>query len=101
MALAAGTRIGPHEIVAHIAEGGMGQVYRARDTKLDRDVALTVLPESFIELVQSPTLADRIAQGPLPLDEALTIADQIAQTLQTAHDQGIVPGPEAGECEGS
>ena len=115
MALASGARLGPYEIVGLIGAGGMGEVYRARDTKLDRDVAIKVLPEVFadgpgphgavpreaktlaalnhpniaeihgleessgvsalvMELVEGPTLADRIAQGPMPLDEALPIA---------------------------
>jgi serine/threonine protein kinase len=109
----------------------MGEVYRARDTKLGRDVALKVLPEAFsadadrlarfqreakvlaslnhphtaqihgleeadgqkalvLEHVEGPTLADRIAQGPIPLDEALPIAEQIAEALAAAHEEGIV-----------
>jgi serine/threonine-protein kinase len=109
----------------------MGEVYRARDTKLNRDVALKVLPEAFaadndrlarfkreaqvlaslnhphiaaiygfedsgsthalvLELVEGPTLADRIAKGPIPLDEALPIAKQIAEALGAAHEQGII-----------
>src|SRR5580765_5141032 len=109
----------------------MGQVYRARDTKLNRDVALKILPEAFaidsdriarfrreaqvlaalnhpsiaaiygfedsgsthalvLELVQGPTLADRIAKGPIPLEEALPIAKQIAEALEAAHEQGII-----------
>jgi eukaryotic-like serine/threonine-protein kinase len=109
----------------------MGEVYRARDTRLKRDVALKVLPESVstdperlvrfereartlaalnhphiaaifgieesnrtsalvMELVEGPTLADRIAQGPIPLDEALSIARQIAEALEAAHDAGII-----------
>ena len=109
----------------------MGQVYRARDTKLDRDVALKVLPDVFVadpdrlarfereakvlaslnhpniaaiygleesdgiralvlELVEGPTLADRIKQGPIPLDEALPIAKQIAEALEVAHEQGVI-----------
>jgi Tol biopolymer transport system component len=138
MALSAGRRLGPYEIQAAIGAGGMGEVYRARDTKLNRDVALKVLPDSFatdverlarfkreaqllaslnhpnigaiygledsapstssgqagvalvLELVEGPTLADRIAQGPLPLDEALPVAKQIAEALEAAHEQGII-----------
>ena len=126
-----GTRLGPYEIVALLGAGGMGEVYRARDTKLDREVAIKILPELFVsdpervarfqreaktlaslnhphiggiygledtagvhalvlELVDGPTLADRIAQGPIPLDDALPIAKQIAEALDAAHEQGIV-----------
>ena len=131
MPLAAGTSLGHYTITAPLGAGGMGEVYRARDTKLDRDVALKVLPEAFtsdperlarfereakvlaslnhphighiygleeadgikalvLELVEGPTLADRIAEGPLPLDEMLPIVRQIADALDTAHEQGIV-----------
>src|SRR4029453_14259430 len=131
VALSAGTRLGPYEITAAIGAGGMGEVYRARDTKLNRDVALKVLPESWardpdrlarfkreaqvlaslnhpnighiygfedsgathglvLELVDGPTLADLIAQGPLPLRQALQVARQIAEALDAAHEQGIV-----------
>jgi len=131
MPLAAGTRIGIYEIVAAIGAGGMGEVYRARDAKLNRDVALKVLPASLgqdpdrlarfrreaqvlaalnhpniahvhgfedsgdvhalvMELVEGPTLAERISQGPLPLVEALPIAKQIAEAMEAAHEQGIV-----------
>jgi serine/threonine-protein kinase len=131
MALAAGTRLGVYEIVAAIGAGGMGEVYRARDTKLDRDVAIKILPDSLaadpdrlarfsreaktlaalnhphiahihgfedstgtpalvIELVEGPTLADLIAQGPISIDEALAIAKQIAEGLEAAHEQGII-----------
>jgi len=131
MALTPGTRLGTYDIVAAIGAGGMGEVYRAHDTKLGRDVALKILPESFthdpdrvvrfrreaqvlgslnhpniaaiygleeaegfsalvLELVDGPTLADRIARGPIPLDEALPIAKQIAEALEAAHEQGII-----------
>jgi hypothetical protein len=72
MALTAGARLGPYEVVTPLGAGGMGEVYRARDTKLDL------------------TLADRIAQGSIPIDEALPIARQIAEALEAAHEQGIV-----------
>ncbi len=131
MALSEGTKIGPYQVTAKIGEGGMGEVYQARDTKLDRDVALKVLPEAFtsdpdrlarfereakvlaslnhpnigsiygleeaegikalvLELVEGPTLADRIKQGPIPIDEALPIAKQIAEALEAAHEQGVI-----------
>ena len=131
MPLTAGTRLGPYEITAQIGVGGMGEVYRATDTNLKRQVAIKVLPEAVaadaerlvrfqreaevlaslnhpniaiihgleksdgvtglvMELVEGPTLADRIAQGPIPIDEALPIAKQIAEALEAAHEQGII-----------
>jgi serine/threonine-protein kinase len=131
VALAPGTRLGPYEVIALIGAGGMGEVYRAHDTKLDRDVALKILPDTFsadpdrlarfrreaqvlaalnhpniaaihgfedsddrhalvLELVEGPTLADRIVKGPISLDEALPIAKQIAEAIEAAHEQGIV-----------
>ena len=131
MALEPGTNLGPYQVTAKIGEGGMGEVYRARDTKLDRDVALKVLPEAFtsdpdrlarfereakvlaslnhtniggihgleesdgvralvLEYIDGPTLADRIAQGPIPIDEALPIAQQIAEALEAAHEAGVI-----------
>src|ERR1700720_3993081 len=131
MALASGARLGPYEILSPLGSGGMGEVYRARDTKLSRDVALKILPTAFaldpdrlarfrreaqvlaslnhphiaaiygveesngvqalvLELVDGPTLADRIAHGPIPLDEVLPIARQIAEALEAAHEQGVI-----------
>jgi eukaryotic-like serine/threonine-protein kinase len=119
--------IGHYRIQSKIGEGGMGAVYRAVDSKLNREVAVKVLPDTFannpdrlarfnreaqllatlnhpniaaiygiedralvLELVEGPTLADRIAQGPVPLDEALAIVRQIGQALEAAHERGIV-----------
>jgi Tol biopolymer transport system component len=131
MALTPGTRLGPYEILSAFGAGGMGEVYRARDTRLKRDVALKVLPESLaadterlarfqreaevlaslnhpniahihgledsghvhaliMELVAGEDLSERIARGPIPLDETLPIAKQIAEALEAAHEQGIV-----------
>jgi Tol biopolymer transport system component len=131
VALASGTRLGSFEITAQIGAGGMGEVYRAHDTKLSRDVAIKVLPEIVandperlarfhreaqvlaslnhsniahihgyedsngvhalvMELVEGPTLADLIAQGPLTPADAMTIARQIADALESAHERGIV-----------
>jgi len=121
-----GTSIGIYRITAKLGACGMGEVYRASDTKLDRDVAIKILPDSFahdaervarfereakvlaalnhpniaqiygleeralvMELVEGPTLAECIAQGPMPLDEALNIAKQIAEALEAAHEKGI------------
>ena len=138
MPLSDGTRVGPYDILAPLGAGGMGEVYRATDTRLKRQVAVKILPAALaadpdrlarfqreaevlaslnhphiaaiygledgpsagagqagvkalvMELVDGPTLADRIAQGPLPIDEALTIARQIAEALEAAHEQGII-----------
>ena len=131
MALTPGTRLGPYEVVAPIGAGGMGEVYRARDTRLHRDVALKILPDAFalnsdrvarlereaqvlaalnhsniasifgfeqsggisalaLEMVEGPTLAERIAEAPLSVDETLLIARQIAAALEAAHESGII-----------
>jgi serine/threonine protein kinase len=131
MPLARGSRLGPYEILSALGAGGMGEVYRARDTKLGRDVAIKILPPHFIadperrarftrearllatlnhphiaaiygleecegvtalvlELVEGPTLAERLERGPLPLAEALAIARQMADALDEAHEKGIV-----------
>jgi serine/threonine protein kinase len=124
-------KLGPYEVVAALGTGGMGEVYRGRDARLKRDVALKILPSTFaadverlarfereaqalaalnhpniaaiygleesagvralvLELVEGETLAERIARGRLPVDEALAIARQIASALEVAHEQGIV-----------
>ncbi len=131
MTLTPGTRLGPYEILSALGAGGMGEVYRATDTNLKRQVAIKVLPHAVaadperlarfqreaeilaalnhpniahihgleksdgpialvMELVEGPTLADRIAQGAIPVVEALPIAKQIAEALEAAHEQGII-----------
>jgi eukaryotic-like serine/threonine-protein kinase len=121
MSLAAGSKLGPYEILALIGAGGMGEVYRARDPRMGRDVAIKISAERFsdrfsrevqavaalnhpnichlydvgpnflvMELVEGPTLAERIKQGAVPLDESLKIAHQIAGALEAAHEKGIV-----------
>ena len=131
MALIAGTKIGHYSVTALLGEGGMGQVWQATDTQLNRQVALKILPDAFaddpdrlarfqreaqvlaslnhpgiaaiygieksedtqalvLELVEGPTLADRIAKGPIPVDEALPIARQIAEALEAAHEAGVI-----------
>src|SRR6187200_2857368 len=131
MNLAAGTRIGPYEILSVIGAGGMGEVYRARDAKLNRDVAIKVLLQSvaadpdriarfrreaqvlaslnhpniahihgieeadgvtalILELVEGEDLAQRLARGPIAIDDALPIAVQITEALEAAHDLGII-----------
>jgi serine/threonine protein kinase len=131
MALVSGARLGAYEVATQIGAGGMGEVYRARDTKLARDVAIKVLPASLaadaervarferearalaalnhpnvgaiygmeasdsvtalvLELVEGPTLADRLAHGPIAVDQALAIARQIAEALEAAHEKGII-----------
>jgi serine/threonine protein kinase/Tol biopolymer transport system component len=131
MPLSAGDKLGPYEILAQIGAGGMGEVYRARDTTLKREVALKVLPAAFLRdpermarfqreaevlasldhpnighiygivdsedsrglvlaLIEGPTLADRIAAGAMPPEEALHVAKQIIEALEYAHDRGVV-----------
>src|SRR5260370_5834761 len=132
MPILRGRRLGPYEILTAIGAGGMGEVYRAHDSKLGRDVAIKVLPEAFahdadrlsrfqreakmlaslshpniatihgleqsgdtsylvLELVSGETLAERVKrEGPVPVEEALTIAKQIAEALEAAHEKGII-----------
>src|SRR5437667_7849534 len=131
MAIQVGQQLGSLQITALLGKGGMGEVYRARDSKLKRDVAIKVLPDEFsrdperssrfqreaevlaslnhphiaaiydlgsfgdsrflvLELVEGETLAERIARGPIPLYEALSIASQITEALEAAHEKGVV-----------
>ena len=133
MPIADGTRLGPYQITAAIGAGGMGEVYRARDTRLNRDVAIKVLPPAFaadpgrlarfereaqtlatlnhphiahihgvigppdaalhalvMEFVDGEDLAERLRRGPIPLEEALAIARQIADALDAAHERGVI-----------
>src|SRR5438876_7411070 len=131
MTLAAGSRLGPYEILSAIGAGGMGEVYKARDTRLDRMVAVKVLPDHLsksadvrqrfdretktisqlshphicalydvgnqdgveylvMEYLEGETLADRLARGPLPLEQTLRYGIEMADALDKAHRQGIV-----------
>ena len=131
MGITTGSRIGPYEVTSPLGEGGMGIVFRAHDTKLQRDVALKLLPEHFaddadrlarfqreaqtlaslnhpniaqiygleesnntscivMELVEGDTLQERVKRGSIPVAEALTIARQIAEALEAAHERGVV-----------
>ncbi len=126
-----GTSISHYKVTEKIGEGGMGEVYRATDTKLNRDVALKILPEQFssdsqrmgrfqreaevlasldhpnigqiygiedagqtkalvLQLIEGPTLAEKIAQGAIPVEETLKIALQIAEGLEAAHEKGVI-----------
>ena len=126
-----GKTISHYKVLEKIGEGGMGEVYRATDTKLNRDVALKILPEQFasdtqrmgrfqreaevlasldhpnigqiygieeagqtkalvLQLIEGPTLAERIAQGPIPVEDVLKIALQMAEGLETAHEKGVI-----------
>ena len=126
-----GRRLGVYHLQALLGAGGMGEVYRARDTRLERDVAIKILPQMFtadpdrlarferearvlaslnhpnigaiygleeadglrglvLELVEGETLADRLRRGPLPVAEALSLARQMADALDAAHERGIV-----------
>ena len=131
MPIQPGDKLGPYEVLAALGKGGMGEVWKARDTMLRRDVALKVLPAAFVRdpdrmarfqreaevlaaldhpnighiygivdsadsralvlaLIDGPTLADRIAAGPLPIDEALAVTKQIIEALEYAHDRAVV-----------
>jgi eukaryotic-like serine/threonine-protein kinase len=131
MTIEAGSKLGPYEILSPIGAGGMGEVFKARDTRLDREVAIKVLPDTFardeqflqrfereaktisslnhpnicvlhdigeqdghrylvMELIDGESLADRLAKGPLPIDQAIRLGGQVAQALDKAHRQGIV-----------
>ena len=126
-----GKTISHYKVLEKIGEGGMGEVYRATDTKLNRDVALKILPEQFasdsqrmgrfqreaevlasldhpnigqiygiedagqtkalvLQLIEGPTLAERISQGPIPVEDALKIALQMAEGLEAAHEKGVI-----------
>src|SRR5262245_28080769 len=131
MVITIGQQLGSYEITAMLGKGGMGEVYRARDTKLKRDVAIKILPDEFandadrssrfqreaevlgslnhpniaaiydvqetagsryliLELVDGETLQERLKHGPIPVNEALPIAKQIAEALEAAHERSIV-----------
>ena len=131
MSIRSGEKFGPYEILAPLGAGGMGEVYRAKDTRLDREVAIKVLPEALardkerilrfereakvlaslnhphiaaiygfeefdgkrllvMELAEGETLAERLHRGPIPIRDALELANGIAIALETAHEKGII-----------
>src|ERR671915_1599068 len=131
MSVSPGTRLGAYDLLGPLGAGGMGEVYRASDSRLKRQVAIKILPAALaadpdrlarfqreaevlaslnhphiaavygfedapgvkalvMELVEGPTLADRVAQGPIPVDEAVAIARQIVEALEAAHERGII-----------
>src|SRR2546422_10021463 len=131
MAVTIRQTLGGFQLLSVVGRGGMGEVYRARDTKLKREVAIKILPEEFgrdadrvsrfqreaevlaslnhpniaaiydvqeaegarflvLELVEGETLAERIARGRLPINEALSIAKSICEALEAAHEKGVV-----------
>jgi Tol biopolymer transport system component len=130
-AMTPGTRIGPYHLIRELGRGGMGEVFLARDSRLDRQVAIKAIPAHMaadadrlarfqreakmlaslnhpsigaiygleesegrqyliLEFIEGETLAQRLTQGPIPIDEALNIAKQMAEALEAAHDKGIV-----------
>src|SRR6266545_1511652 len=90
MALSSGTRLGPYEILGAVGAGGMGEVYKARDTRLERTVAIKVLPSDVSASPEARQRSEREARGPVPLEQALRHGIEIADALNKAHRQGIV-----------
>src|SRR5262245_60467197 len=131
MSLSTGKQLGSYEIVSVIGKGGMGEVYCARDMRLDRNVAIKTLPQEFetdaerlarfereakvlaslnhpnigaiyglekydgrhflvLELIEGETLVDQIRRGPIPVDDSLRLAVQVAEALKAAHEKGVI-----------